>query len=134
MQRKTAVTQQTILDKDASLAERDQTLFYGYSNSIDTYRSFYDRDHVDIEGVFRGRGGTAATTTSPPKDEGASKTWLKGLANALKRLAGRAVEASSAIVGSVFQSFLSFFANLLDLQLNIHRLWLFLLQGLLDYG
>ena len=134
MQRKTAVTQQTILDKDASLAERDQTLFYGYSNSIDTYRSFYDRDHVDIEGVFRGRGGTAATTTSPPKDEGASKTWLKGLANALKRLAGKAVEASSAIVGSVFQSFLSFFANLLDLQLNIHRLWLFLLQGLLDYG
>lgn len=122
MQRKTAVTQQTILDKDASLAERDQTLFYGYSNSIDTYRSFYDRDHVDIEGVFRGRGGTAATTTSPPKDEGASKTWLKVLANALKILAGKAVEASSAIVGSVFQSFLSFFANLLDLQLNIH--WL----------
>ena len=119
---KTAGTQQTILDKDASLAQRDQNLFYGYSNSIDTYRSFYYRAHVDIGGVFRGRGGTAATTTSPPKDEGASKTWLKGLANALKRLAGKAVEASSAVVGSVFQSFLSFFANVLDLQLNMH--WL----------
>ena len=51
-----------------------------------------------ITGVFGGGGGTGV---SPPKDEGVLKKWLDKLAKALKRLAGRAVEAWPAIVGSV---------------------------------
>ena len=56
-----------------------------------------------ITGVFGGgrRGG------SPPKDEGALKKWLDRLANAFKRLAGKAVEALPAIVGSVVGAILS---------------------------
>ena len=54
-----------------------------------------------ITGVFGGGGGVGG---SPSKDEG----WLDRLANALKRLAGKAVEALPAIVGSVVGAILSF--------------------------
>ena len=60
-----------------------------------------------ITGLFwggRGAGGSA----SPPKDEGVLKIWLNGLADALKRLAGKAIEALPAIVGSVVGAILSF--------------------------
>ena len=54
-----------------------------------------------IAGVFGGGGrGSAA----PPKDEG----WLGRLADALKRLEGKAVEILSNIVVSVFGTILSF--------------------------
>ena len=51
-----------------------------------------------ITGAFgggRGKGG------SPPKDEGILKKLLHRLADALKRLAGKAVEALPVIVGNV---------------------------------
>ena len=44
-----------------------------------------------------------------PKDEGTLNNWLNRLANALKRLAGKAVEALSAIVRSVVGAILSLF-------------------------
>ena len=53
-----------------------------------------------ITGVFGGGGGEG----SPSKDEG----WLDRLADALKRLAGKAVEALPAIVGSLVAAILSF--------------------------
>ena len=59
-----------------------------------------------ITGVFG--GGDRGVGGSPPKDEGALKEWLDRLANALKRLAGKAVEALPAIVGSVIGAILSF--------------------------
>ena len=49
-----------------------------------------------ITGVFGGGGG--GTGGSTPKDEGVLKKWLDRLANALKRLAGKAIEALPAIV------------------------------------
>ena len=49
-----------------------------------------------ITGVFGGGGG--GTGGSTPKDEGVLKIWLDRLANALKRLAGKAIEALPAIV------------------------------------
>ena len=58
-----------------------------------------------IAGVFGG-GGRAAGG-SPPKDEGILKKWLDRLPDALKRLAGKAVEALSAIVRSVVGAILS---------------------------
>ena len=53
-------------------------------------------------GVSRGTGGL------PPKDEEALKKWLDRLANALKRLAGKAVESLPVIVGSFAGAILSF--------------------------
>ena len=44
-----------------------------------------------------------------PKDEGTLNNWLNRLANALKRLAGKAVETLSAIVRSVVGAILSLF-------------------------
>ena len=48
------------------------------------------------------------TGGSPPKDKGALKKWLDRLADALKRLAGIAVEALPAIVGSFVGTISSF--------------------------
>ena len=58
-----------------------------------------------ITGVFEVGGGGV---TSPLKDEGALKTWLNRLADALKRLAEKTVEGLSAIVGSVVGAIVSF--------------------------
>ena len=51
-----------------------------------------------ITGVFGGCGGREG---SPPKVAGVLKKWLDRLADALKRLAGKTVEALPTIVGSV---------------------------------
>ena len=51
------------------------------------------------------------TRGSPPKGEGALKKWLDRLANALKRLAGKAIELLPAIVGSVVGATLNFFGK-----------------------
>ena len=59
-----------------------------------------------ITGAFGGGSGGAGGST--PKDEGILKKWLDRLAYALKRLAGKAVEALPDIAGSVFCAILSF--------------------------
>ena len=60
-------------------------------------------------------GGGSGTPGSPPKDEGEFRKWLKKqlnrLANALKRLAGKAVAALPGIIGSVVGAILSFLGN-----------------------
>ena len=50
--------------------------------------------------------------SSPPKDEGTLKKWLKSLADLLKRLAGKAVEALLVTVGSGFGVTLSFLSKI----------------------
>ena len=61
---------------------------------------------LTITDVFE--GGGVGTGGSTPKDEGVLKKWLDRLANALKRLAGKAIEALPAIVGSVVGAILCF--------------------------
>ena len=62
-----------------------------------------------IVGVFGGGGkGTGGST---PEDEGVFKKCLDRLANALKRLAGKALEALPANVRSVVGAILSFLAK-----------------------
>ena len=58
-----------------------------------------------VLGVFGGDGGAEG---SPPKDEVVLKKWLDRLANALKGLAGKAVEELPAIVGSAVGAILGF--------------------------
>ena len=53
-------------------------------------------------------GGEGETGGSPPKDEGVLKKWLDRLADALKKLAGKAVETLPAIVQSAVGAILSF--------------------------
>ena len=62
-----------------------------------------------ITGVFGGGGGE--TGGSPAKGEGVFKKWLDRLADALKRLAVKVVEALPAIVGSVAGAIFSFLGN-----------------------
>ena len=52
----------------------------------------------------RGRG----TEGSPSKDKGTLKKWLDRLADALKKIAGKTVEALPAIVRGVVSAILSF--------------------------
>ena len=58
-----------------------------------------------ITGAFGGGRGTGG---SPPKDEEFFKKWLDRLADALKRLAGKAVKVLHAIAGSAVGAILSF--------------------------
>ena len=60
---------------------------------------------LDVTGVFGVDGGVGG---SPSKDKGVLNKWLNRLADALKRIAGKAVEALPAIAGSVFGAILSF--------------------------
>ena len=61
-----------------------------------------------ITSVFGEDGGTGG---SPSKDERVLKKWLDRLADALKRLVGKAVEALPVIVRSVVGAILSFFGK-----------------------
>ena len=65
-----------------------------------------------ITGVF---GGGRNTGGPSPKDEGVLKKWLHRVANALKRIAGKATEALQAIIGSVIGYILSFLGKTVGL-------------------
>ena len=58
-----------------------------------------------IECVFGGSGGTGGSSS---KDKGTLKKWLDRLADALKRLAGKAAEAFPAIIGNIVGAALRF--------------------------
>ena len=80
------------------MTERIRTFFYEQSITI---FSVLTAISLLLQASFeRGAGGSA----SPPKDEG----WLGRLADALKRIAGKAIEKLSDIVVSVFGAILSF--------------------------
>ena len=91
-----------VLDQNTSLAERIRTLFREQGRTIFSILTAFSMTIstivLAITGAFgggRGKGG------SPPKDEGILKKLLDRLADALKRLAGKAVEALPVIVGNV---------------------------------
>ena len=64
-----------------------------------------------ITGVF---GGVEGCSASAPKCEEAFKKWLRRLADAPKRLAGKANEALLVIVGSVGGAILSFLGKAVE--------------------
>ena len=103
-------TLEKILDQNTSLAERICTLFW--EQGITVFSILTDLSMtistivLAITGAFG--GGEAETGGSPPKDEGVLKKWLDRLADALKKLAGKAVETLPAIVRSAIGAILSF--------------------------
>ena len=98
-----------VLDQNTSLAERIRTLFREQGRTIFSILTAFSMTIstivLAITGVFGGGKGTGGSTS---KDEGVLKKWLVRLANALKRLAGKDVEALPAIAGSILGSILSF--------------------------
>ena len=59
-----------------------------------------------ITGLFG--GGSGGPGDPPSKDKGTLKKWLDRVADAIKRLAGKAAETLPVIVGSVIVAILSF--------------------------
>ena len=102
-------TLEKVLDKDASLAERIRTLFKEQGITIFSILTALPMTistiTLAITGVSGGSGGEGGSSS---KDKGTLKKRLDRLADALKRLARKAVEALSAIVGSVVGAILSF--------------------------
>ena len=98
-----------VLDQNTSLAERIRALFREQGITIFSILTALSMTILTIvlaiTGVFGWSGGIGG---SPPKDEGVLKKWLGRLANALKRLARKAVEALPAIVGRVIGAVLSY--------------------------
>ena len=98
-----------VLDQNTSLAERIRTLFREQGRTIFSILTAFSMTIstivLAITGVFGGGKGTGGSTS---KDEGVLKKWLVRLVNALKRLAGKDVEALPAIAGSILGSILSF--------------------------
>ena len=98
-----------VLDQDAKLAERIRTLLRDQGITIFSFIAAFSMTIstivLTITGVFGGGEGARGST---PKDEGVLKKWLERLADVLKRLTGKAVEAFPAIVGSDVGAILSF--------------------------
>ena len=102
-------TLKKVVDENTSLAERIRTLFLEQGIAITSILTAFSMTistiALAITGVFGGgSGGGRGAGGSPPKDEG----WLDRLANALKRLAGKAFEIVKAIVVNILGAILSF--------------------------
>ena len=114
-------TIEKVLDKNISLAERIRTLFLEQGITISSILTAFlmtiSTIVLAITGVF---GGSRGIGGFPPKDEGIFKKWLDRLANAVKRLEGKAVEALPAFVGSAISAILTLLGRSLDSLLNIH--------------
>ena len=100
-------TIEKVLDQNISLAGRIRTLFREQGITIFSILTALSvtisKIVLAITGVFVGVG--KGTGGSPPKDEWVLKKWLERLADALKRLAGKAVEAFPVV--GVILSFLA---------------------------
>ena len=87
-----------VLDQDTPMAERICTLFCEQGltmfSIVTAFSMIISTIVLTITGDF-GRGG--GTGGSPPKDQ----RWLGRLANGLKRLAGKAVEAAESVVDAI---------------------------------
>ena len=99
-----------MLDKDTALLERIRTLFREQGITIASILTALSMTIAtigrDIQGVFE--GGSGAVESPPPKGRGSLKKRLDRLAEALKRLAGKAAEALPGIMESVVGVALSF--------------------------
>ena len=102
-------TIEKILDSDTSLGEKIRTLFKEQGITIFSLLTAVSMLISTIVLAVTKRGRAPGP---PPKDEGEFRKWLKKqlnrLANALKRLASKAVAALPGIISSVVGAILSF--------------------------
>ena len=114
LQTKVARIKQTIgkiLHSDTSLGEKIRTLFREQGITVFSVLTAVSMIISTIILAVTGGG----TPGPPPKDEGEFRKWFKKqlnrLANALKRLAGKALAALAGIIGSVVGAILSFLSK-----------------------
>ena len=101
-------TLEKVLDKNTPLPERILTLISEQIVTIiSTLTALLTGIATIVFSVMSDFGGDRGTGVSLPKDKRALKRWLERLADALKRLAGKAVEALPAIVESLVSTILS---------------------------
>ena len=110
-------TIEKVLDQNTSLAERIRTLFREQCITIFSKLTALSMTISTIALAITGAFGEVCGGTggSPPKDKKVLKKWLDRLADTLKRLAGKAIEALPAIVGSVAGATLSFLGKAVKL-------------------
>ena len=101
-------TLEKVLHKNSSLVERSRTLFREQDITIFSILTALLMTISTIALAYTGALGGGGGEGSTPKDEGILNKWLNRLADALKRLAGKAVEALPTIVESVVGTILSF--------------------------
>ena len=128
-------TIEKVLDQNKSLAERIRTLFREQGitmlSIVTAFSMTISTIFLPIAGLFGvGRG----TEGSPPKHEVILKKWLDRLADALKRLAEKAVEAFPAIVGSAVSAIISFLGKAVGFVAENTLALIVLLQGFLAGG
>ena len=113
------LTLEKVLDKNTSLPERICILIreqiITIISTLSAFLAGIAKIVLSVIGYFGGGGGIGGP---PPKDKEALKKWLDRLADALKRPAGKAVEALPAkAVGFVAEhtrAQIVFFAGLVD--------------------
>ena len=101
-------TLERALDKDTSLVETIRTLFREQGITIFSILAALSMTISKIVLAIAGAFGGWGAGCSPPKDEGVFKKWLDRLAEALKRLTGKAAKALPAIIASAIGAILSF--------------------------
>ena len=110
-------TIEKILDSDTSLAEKLRILFREQGITLMAIITAIGMIISTIVVTVTGGGGsgTGGETSKPPKDENKLKKWAKDvlqrLANALKRLAGKAAAALPGIIGSVIGAVLNYLSK-----------------------
>ena len=103
------LTPEKVPDQNTSLAERISTLFREQGITIFSILTTLSMTILTIVLAITGAfGGGRGAGVSPPKDEGVLMKWLERLADALKKLAGKVVEALPAILRSTGGAILSF--------------------------
>ena len=128
-------TLQKVLDIDTSLAERICALFKEQGITIFSILTALSITISTIilavtgvfEGCSRGAGG------SPSKDKETLKKYLDRLEDALKRLAGKAVEALPAIMRGVASAILSFLGKAVEFVAEHAWALIFVVVGLIGW-
>ena len=120
-----------VLDKDTSLAEKVQTLFYKQEIMIASILTAIEMAiSVLVEALLPDGGGVGGTAgTPPPKDETRVKEWvrnkLKTLSLLLGRLEVKAAGALSGIIGVILSCILNKTADMQWVEYpNIYGHWL----------
>ena len=109
-------TIEKVLDPDTSLGEKLRTLFREQGITIGAiFIALGMIISTIVLAVTGGGGGGGSGGSTPPKDTNKFKEWIKDklerLADALKRLAGKAVAALPGLIGSVIGAILNFLSK-----------------------
>ena len=109
-------TLEKILDSDTSLAQKLRIIFREQGITLAAiFTAIGMIISTIVVALTGGGGGSAAGKTPPLKDTNKLKEWVKNvlqrLANALKRLAGKAAAALPGIIGSIVSAIITYLSK-----------------------